>query len=321
MGPSIPVLAQTLVDIRTTQAIGSSAGTISYRAAIGDCTDLTSIQISAGGTQETLEPSQASRVENSPTACDFSFNGTGDGMLNPQVTLNFRDGSNQVFTETFQVEQNPPDLKFSSVSIQLLDGVQHIIVQAEANDDVDLSYVAFSVSGIKASTLRASGGVIDDAKAEAFADTGGMVRIYPEQESQTLYALTVPVTQTLDADTIAHDGVVLLDIMAVDASGNQQSVSTIAFTGDDVIEEASALSVSPSQVIFSTMLETATIIPSVDFQFRGLTKLPGAGSGVSYVSSHPDLIAVTPGGVVYPLQETNGQSVTITVGYPGLPTV
>ncbi len=39
---------------------------------------------------------------------------------------------------------------------------------------------------------------------------------------------------------------------------------------------------------------------------------------MSYASSHPDLIAVTSGGIVYPLAETSGQGVTITVSYPEL---
>lgn len=58
--------------------------------------------------------------------------------------------------------------------------------------------------------------------------------------------------------------------MAVDASGNQKSFSTIAFTGDNVDEVANSLVASPSRIIFTNLLETATIGPSVDFQFRGL---------------------------------------------------
>jgi hypothetical protein len=56
-------------------------------------------------------------------------------------------------------------------------------------------------------------------------------------------------------------------------------------------------------------LETATLIPSVAFQFRGLTPLPGPGNGIAYESSHPDLIGVTAGGTVYPLAETNGANI------------
>ncbi|MGD8940746.1 MAG: hypothetical protein PVJ72_15280, partial [Gammaproteobacteria bacterium] len=318
MGPSIPVLAQTLVDIRTTQAIRSDAGTISYRAAIGDCTDLTSVQISAGGTQETLEPSQASRVSSSPIACEFAFNGVGDGSLNPQVTLNFRDASTQVYAESFQVENNDPSLTFDSVSLAEVAGTQQLIIQVTASDDTDLQYVSIAATGLRASDLRSAGGVVDKARQTAFASSQGNIRTYPKTDDQTQFSLSIPVTQALDANAIAHDGVVLLDVSAVDASGNQVNFSKIAFTGSDVNETALGLQVAPTKLIFTNSLETATIVPYVDFQFRGLTPLPGLGNGVSYVSSHPDLVDVTPGGLVYPLQETGANSVTITVTYPGV---
>ena len=104
----------------------------------------------------------------------------------------------------------------------------------------------------------------------------------------------------------------------MDASGNRVARSRIAFTGADVVEEATAMSVAPSRIVFNNMLQSATIIPSVQFQFRGLTPLPGSGTGVTYTSSHPDMVGITPSGQVYPLAETAGQDVTIRVSYPGV---
>src|SRR5690606_20175782 len=89
----------------------------------------------------------------------------------------------------------------------------------------------------------------------------------------------------------------------------------------DVIERVLGLSVQPHQIIFTNLLQTAGITPSVDFEFRGKTPLIGAGTGVSFSSSHPHLIAVTPGGVVFPLAETNGEDVRITVSYSGTESV
>ena len=240
------------------------------------------------------------------------------GRFDPLVILSLRDGSSQTHSESFFAELNSPQLVFKSVSLTLIENTQYLVTQAEASDDVDISYVQFSVTGLRASELRAAGGVVDKAKATAFADSDGSQVVYPVRDAQGIYTLSLPVTSVLDADAIAHDGVVLVDLLAVDSSGNQKSASKVAFTGGDVVEQAEAMRVTPKQIVFTNLLETASIVPSVQFQFRGLTVLPGPGSGVSYTSSHPDLIAVTPGGLVYPLGETAGQAISITVAYPGL---
>ncbi|MDH5641623.1 MAG: Ig-like domain-containing protein, partial [Nitrospira sp.] len=284
-------------------------------------TDLTSIEIAAGAFSESFLPSAASRPEEPGLNCSISFSASGPGFLNPQATLYFRDGSNQIHSESFQPESNAPALRYDAVSLSLIDGQQYLITRVEADDDTDIQYLGFSVTGIRASALRAAGGVVDIARESAFAKTDGVRRVYPDQEQQLSYVLSLPVTAILDAQAVAHDGVVLLDVVAVDASNNQTTLSQIAFTGSDVVEKATALQVLPAKIIFTSLLETATIVPSVDFQFRGLTALPGAGNGVSYVSSSPDFVAVTPGGIAYPLQETGSQQVSITVSYPGLPAV
>ncbi|MGD8914005.1 MAG: Ig-like domain-containing protein, partial [Candidatus Thiodiazotropha sp.] len=306
------------IDIRVSGTINSNSDYVSYIASIENCSDLSSLQVSAGNFQDTFAPSETTRLQDTAAGCRLDFNGTGAGRYSPQVTLTFRDGASQVHTESFYSEDNSPQLAFTGVSFQLIDEQQYLIVQADASDDVDVSYVEFSVVGLRASELRSAGGVVDDAKASAFADSNGGELVYPVRDAQGTYTLSLPVTSSLDANAIAHDGVVLVDLLAVDSSGNQQSASKIAFTGDDVVEQAEAMQVSPKSIIFTNLLETVSIIPSVQFQFRGLTQLAGPGSGVSYTSSHPDLIAVTSGGLVYPLGETNGQQVSITVSYPGL---
>jgi hypothetical protein len=219
-------------------------------------------------------------VPGTGSAYEFSFNGTGTGRYAPQVSVTFADGSTQVHNESFQVETNRPQLAFKQVQLADLDGQQHLILSAEASDDVDISYVSFSATGLRASDLRAAGGVVDRAREKAFAGTDGADRVYPGSEDQALFVLNLPVHEALDADAIAHDGVVLIDIMAVDASGNQSALSRIAFTGDDVVEEASNLQVSPANIIFTNLLETVTLIPSVEYQFRGRTPLPGAGNNI-----------------------------------------
>ncbi|HEY9199158.1 MAG TPA: Ig-like domain-containing protein, partial [Gammaproteobacteria bacterium] len=257
-------------------------------------------------------------MSDSSTACVFSFSAEGGSRFSPQLTLHFVDGTTQVHGETFALERQQPSLAFQNVGFQLINGKQNLTVSVTAVDDSDISSVGFSVTGIRASDLRAAGGVVDQARNKAFAQTSGTVIINPSYEGQTEFVLLLPLANELDAAAIAHDGLVLLDLVAVDASGNQNALSKIAFTGSDVSEQAESIQVAPQRIVFTNLLETATLMPSVDFQFRGLTALPGAGSGVTYTSSHPDLIAVTTGGVVYPLAETGDQAVTITVAYPGL---
>ena len=83
-------------------------------------------------------------------------------------------------------------------------------------------------------------------------------------------------------------------------------------------EAASDLAVRPGELIFTSQFETATLIPSVDYEFRGRTPLPGAGSGVHYTSSHPNLVAVSSAGVVRPLAPTGTTDVRIQVAFDGL---
>jgi hypothetical protein len=140
-----------------------------------------------------------------------------------------------------------------------------LIIEATVHDDTDIQYVGFSATGLRASDLRAAGGIVDIARKNAFAATDGIQKVYPHADDQGLFELVLPVRSELDAAAIAHDGVVLIDIVAVDSSGNQSSLSQISFTGKDVVEEASDLQVNPSQITFTNLLETATLIPSVNF--------------------------------------------------------
>ena len=70
--------------------------------------------------------------------------------------------------------------------------------------------------------------------------------------------------------------------------------------------------------MINNVLQTPVIVPAVDFQFRGVVSLPGLGNNITYVSSHPELIGVTQSGLVYALEETQGEQVFISVSYPGL---
>ncbi|NOX26700.1 MAG: hypothetical protein GXP21_00655 [Gammaproteobacteria bacterium] len=166
--------------------------------------------------------------------------------------------------------------------------------------------------------MRNAGGVIAEARRSAFVVSQESQRVYPVDNDQTQYALRLLISEPLSQEEIAFDSIVLVNAAAVDASGNQTSFSRIAFTGEDIQEEANALIVSQEPIVINSPLQTPVISPSVEFQFRGLVNLSGPGNGITYESLRPDLVGVTDGGVIFALAETEGVDVTISVTYPGL---
>ncbi|WP_132703859.1 hypothetical protein [Reinekea marinisedimentorum] len=59
----------------------------------------------------------------------------------------------------------------------------------------------------------------------------------------------MPVEGTLSASEIMYDGVVLMDVNVVDASGNSASFNQLAFTGSDVNENVKGMRVSPEAMV------------------------------------------------------------------------
>ncbi len=261
------------VDIRVSGNLGAFNNKTEYVAYISDCTQLISIDLISGTTITTIGVNDALRVPTNPVSCEFPFSINNQSQLLPKIVLNNRDLTTITHNETFQIESNKPKLSLVSVSLKKITTAQNLVIAVNAVDDIDIQYLNFSVTALRASDLRNAGGVIGNARKTAFAQTNGVQRIYPEADAQGIYYLSLPITGELSLSEIAHNGIVLLDVMAVDSSGNQTSISTIEFTGADVVETASDLSVSPTQIIFTNLLESALIVPSVNFQFRGVTSL------------------------------------------------
>lgn len=314
--------ASAALDIRVSGLLIEGQDRTSYVVRVPDCRELSSIVIGSGTTLETRGVDAAEPAEG--TACEFAFEATGAVRLTPTVTAHYADGSSETHTETFAVDDAAPALSLDGVSFVDVGGRQHLVVALDSSDDTDVSYVAVSAIGLRASSLRAAGGIVEQAKGEAFADSGGFVRVAPTADGVGRFTLTVPVGTLsatgevlgeLDAAAIGSDGLVLVEAHAVDSSGNQTSLSRIVLTGEGVDEAVNGLSVLPERILFTNLLEMATIVPLVDFQFRGPTPLPGSGSGVRYESTHPAIVAVTSSGLVYPLAETAGTDVRITVSY------
>jgi len=314
--------ADSKIDIRS-KGILMNIDELSYIVSIENCIDLLSISYKSGTILETLSVSDTVRQIYPVNSCLAEIYITGENRFKPSVNLLFKsDINNKVeYFEEFIIENNLPELSFEKVSILQIDDQQHLNVSVNAKDDIDISYVAFSVTGLKASSLRSAGGVIERAREEAFFATDGFQKVYPLKDEQSVFEFSGKMETELDSGSIAHEGIVLCDIYVVDSSGNRASISQIAFTGEDVIEETYGLYVQPEQIIFTSILESTTIIPGVEFQFRGLTPLPGPGTGIQYESTHPDIIAVTEAGVAYPLTKNSIDYVSIKVSYPGLTSI
>ncbi|WP_339344829.1 Ig-like domain-containing protein, partial [uncultured Alcanivorax sp.] len=227
------------------------------------------------------------------------------------------DGSSNSLQESFQIESNAPTLLLSGVGISGEAGNQRLDVSFTVGDDTDVAYLSIDAAGLRASVLRASGGVVKNAREQAFAETPGGIRVYPDEEGQNDFVLSLPVNSSLEQAAVLSDALVLVEAHVVDSSGNQTSLSEISFVGDDVNEEILGFQVAPASIVFSNPLEEAQLVPSLEFQFRGLTPVPGRGKGVSYQSSDPGAVYVSDSGTIYPLKETPDGPVAITVTYSG----
>jgi hypothetical protein len=318
---SFPSLADIDIRVGDIAALSSETSDVNYVANISSCGNLINIQ--AGTLEQLIDYTNEDVVYDKSlnNHCYLNFSLSGGNRFNPTVKLTYQDGSVKDVSESFVYEEVAPQLAFSKVSITGEPGKQNLVVEVIASDNQDIAYLSFNVIGLNASFLRGVGGVVAEAKKQAFVDDSQ--RVYPVDDSQTTFQLSTPLKTALSNDQIAFDTMVLSDITVVDASGNHTSMSKISFTGDSIEERANALVVSNSKIIINNALQTPVIIPSVEFQFRGLVNLPGAGNGISYASSHPELVNVTSAGVIYALQETNDidEDVSITVSYSGLDSV
>ena len=88
--------ADVAVDVRTGANLAPQAGEASYVVAIDDCTALEAIEVVAGSFNRTFALSETSRIDGSATGCLLAFEASGDGFLEPEVTLRFIGGATHV---------------------------------------------------------------------------------------------------------------------------------------------------------------------------------------------------------------------------------
>ena len=306
------------LDIRTSGALLEGQFEVGYTAAIGRCDEVAAIKAGSHGDLREFSSRDVRRSVEHPNTCFVDFSVSGGGKHQPRLTVTRNSGDTVTHSESFSPEQNAPQVALEGVDIVGEKGEQELVVKITASDDTDVSYVAVDLAGLRASDIRHAGGVLAEARKQAFASTGGVKRSFPVSDSQSLYTVSVPVDDPLSRNAIARDAIISIDAYAVDASGNQRSVSDLALTGDSIEESANKLIVSDEPIVINNALQTPVIKPSVEFEFRGVVDVSGRGRNVSYESSHPDIVSVTSGGVLFPLQESGDENVTIDVSYGNL---
>ena len=310
--------AEPELDIRVSSPLQSNESRVDYVLSVSDCTDLKAVLILDSNGEHSMAPTDATRVEGDSQGCEFSFTLEGNDRYNPSVTISHIDGSSESYSEIFTWESIQPSIAIDRVAISENGGEQSIALDLTADDNTDLAYLSIRITGIRASDLRRSGGVVQKAKDNAFIDTGESIRIYPTVDNQKSYVFSYPLTTRLSGDEIAHNALAIIEARAVDASGNQNVVSEIRYLGDTVDEKVLGMSVAPERLMFTDVLQFARLIPSLDYEFRGATPVPGLGQGITYTSSDPSSVLVTQDGVVYPLQETGTNPVELSINYPGM---
>jgi hypothetical protein len=209
-------------DLRLGNSLGSS-GQNSAILRVPDCSELSNVVLNAGASTQTLTPQDATRVDGGTLACEFSILISNSEVLNISAQITSADDSISTYSESYVLERNPPVVAFDSVGFQTSDDGQLIVIQFDVSDDVDLRYLDVTASAIRASDVRKHSGIVENALLNAFAQSGGVVRVWPVRNDQTRFSLALPVTQALTDTEILRNGVVMIDAMAVDASGNAGS--------------------------------------------------------------------------------------------------
>ncbi len=304
-------------DIHTQSPLSEGSDSAGYLLSVSDCTSI--LGVTAGG--NVMTPAESIRDASHPNACSFPFTADGNAVFQPSVDVAFLDGNSQTYSETLSYESHSPDVSIAEIGVAADDGGQFATLTLTASDDTDISYVSVELTGLRASDLRRFGGVVEKAANSAFVETNGFVRKRPITDDQTDFHFLAPFQETLSGEEMARNALLLIEATVVDASGNQASLSEVRYLGESVSESVNGLYVAPESLVFSDALQFARLLPSLDYEFRGLTPAPGAGTGVTYTSSEPSVVAVTSDGLVYPLKETAADVVAIEVAYPGQPPV
>jgi hypothetical protein len=167
---SLPAMAGAFPDkdIRASSPLNAHREQSDYVLSLSDCTDLKEVKINGSAGERSFLPIDSIRNGEFPKSCEFVFSLEGADRYAASSTLSYVDGTSEVYSEVFTLEETRPSLGIESVAIQQVGEEQTIAVTLSAEDNVDLSYISIRATGIQASDLRRAGGVVQKAKETAF---------------------------------------------------------------------------------------------------------------------------------------------------------
>src|SRR5690606_7932952 len=137
-----------------------------YEIRISDCTRLQSLAVSSGGSQTVFDSDELTAESNGACFARYLANGNAGSIA---ATAQFDDGVSLHHQESFHFENQPPTIEVTRVGVTGGVGEQRLVVELAAADDVDLSHLEVEAVGLRASDLRAVGGVVAKARERAFA--------------------------------------------------------------------------------------------------------------------------------------------------------
>lgn len=283
---SATVSAAVNLDFRATTSLYETEEEFHYTLAISDCRAVTSIKIGAAGALEAYDLSDATPKADGSGGCSINVSlALAEGnAYNPAAEVNLLNEPTQFYSEDFSGDSAVPTIQFESVQItsdiSTIIGVngsqntQYLVATARVADDVDVSHVVFSVTGLRASNLRANGGLVHKAKEDAFLQVEGR-RVFPATYDQQLLHFVQALPNSLSYEEITRDVLVLVEAAVADSRGRQANFSELTTLGDNLNEGILSWRLSQQRLQFTNVLDSAQLIPLVNYEFRGEVPLVG----------------------------------------------
>ncbi|HYX34356.1 MAG TPA: hypothetical protein VE954_14730, partial [Oligoflexus sp.] len=199
---SMPLQAAMSLDLQTVRGIRPGDKSASYRVVFGSCSSLVRFEYGDGKAFQSVDLTSLQQEE--AGACSYTFALQGDQVLSPSIRyVTLENPEFTTYSETFAYESLPPQIKLQNIQFGTGSDGQFLVLQVNAQDNLDISEVRYSVLGLLASDLRKAGGIIAAAAPQAFSTSGGWKVVHPVADSQTQIMIRVPLKSSLSQEQLA----------------------------------------------------------------------------------------------------------------------
>ncbi|ASP40172.1 hypothetical protein CHH28_16470 [Bacterioplanes sanyensis] len=283
-------------DLRLDSPLRSPTDLVSVSFLAKDCENLTRLEVNSDDVEVSAENTHS--IDGGGCVVKGIETHLSSGSIGVQV---YRGSESDYYQENYSVETVAPSLALLGSSVSGSEGQQSLRLVFEAHDDTDIAYLDVDVSGVKASDIRNNGGVVNSDAVPPFLSYSS--RHFPAPGTNEVNVSAV-FDRQLDASTLAGDGILIINAVAVDASGNSQTISEYRYTGDSIEDELQSLSYPVDKLFLTSILDRIQLTPNALFKYRGEVVLLGSDSGLSYSVSDDGIIGVDGQGVLYLKEET-----------------